>query len=108
MRPTLIPSRRLLSAFWNTHMKRSFLSPPLPLEEEGVGGGLIKLQFLKGGKAGTKFLLHAFAGAKIKIFTACWTKPFTILLTERFERDLQKNLFTSDLGEVDFPSLIEV
>jgi hypothetical protein len=87
-------------------MKRSFLSPsplptgrqaPLPLEGEGEGGGLSKLQFLKGRKAGTKFLLDAFAGTKIKIFSAGWTKPFTILLTERFERDLQKNLFTSDL-----------
>jgi hypothetical protein len=48
----------------------------------------MKLQFLKGRKPGTKFLLDALAGAKIKIFTACWTKPFTILLTERFERDL--------------------
>jgi hypothetical protein len=58
----------------------------LPLEREGEG--LAKLQFLKGRKAGTKFLLTAFAGAKIKIFSACWTKPFTILLTEGFERDL--------------------
>jgi len=61
---------------------------PLPLEGEGEGGGLIKLQFLKDRKAGTKFLLDASAGAKIQIFSACWTKPFTILLTERFERDL--------------------
>jgi hypothetical protein len=49
---------------------------------------LIKLQFLKGRKAGTKFLLDAFAGGKIKIFSACWTKPSTILLTKRFKRDL--------------------
>jgi len=61
-------------------------TPSSPLEEED--GGLMKLQFFKGRKAGTKFLPDAFAGAKIKIFSACWTKPFTLLLTERFERDL--------------------
>jgi hypothetical protein len=87
-------------------MKLSFLSPapayrqalnlpwyragrhPSPLRKRVRVRGLIKLQFLKGRKAGTKFLLDASAGTKIKIFSACWTKPFTIVPTERFERDL--------------------
>jgi hypothetical protein len=58
------------------------------LPPSGERQGLIKFQFLKGRKAGTKFLLDAFTGAKIKIFPTCRTKPFTVLLTKRFERDL--------------------
>jgi hypothetical protein len=116
MSPALIPSWRWVPSLWNSHVKYSFLLPPplptgrqapLPLEGEGEGWGLIKLQFLKSRKTGYKFILYAVTGREIEIFSTFGAEPFAFFVTEGFIRNLQENLFTSDLGKANFSSLIE-